>query len=610
MSDRDDSGQAWRTSPTDYLARRPATFSLGAPASRYVEMRDGVRLALDVYLPEGGAATADARFPTVVVFTPYYRRFKVTAPGAEPSPNIAIYRDFFVPRGYAVVTVDVRGCGASFGTRDCFRSPRERDDHREIADWIVAQPWASGVIGSTGISYLGAAACFLASTGHPAVKAIAPLFAVQDTYADHVFPGGIKCTTVTENYDALVSALDLDLRDKLAPYPYFNDPRYAGPQPVDDDADGKLVAAAVAEHRDSFRMRDLAPEFAFREEAASHDPGLHSGAFSPYWYLAQVPGRVNIYSVSGWYDGSAFVNGSIARFLSNPGADNRLLLGPWDHGARTNGSPWRDGGPQPQFPVLAEVLRFFDQHLAGMDTGIADEAPVHFHTVREEKWQAAASWPPHAASTRLHLAPEGALAAQAPAVATVAAFKASFSTGTGANSRFERLGALPVVDYYKDWNGREEGMLAFATAPFDRATELSGHVTVQLHVATSEHDGGVFVYLSEVEADGRSRYITEGALRLLHRAEGAPPASYPATWPWRSFRREHAKLMQPGVAETVRFALLPVSWQLQAGSRLRLAIAGGDADHFAQVTHGRPPRLAFTLGGSDASFVDLPLRAS
>ena len=86
-----------------------------------------------------------------------------------------------MPRGYAVVVVDVRGTGASFGTRDSFRSPREREDSREIADWIVAQPWSDGRIGSTGISYLGAAADFLASTGHPAVKAIAPLFAVWDT---------------------------------------------------------------------------------------------------------------------------------------------------------------------------------------------------------------------------------------------------------------------------------------------------------------------------------------------------------------------------------------------------------------------------------------------
>lgn len=604
MSDRDDCGQAWHVPPSEYLKQRPAVHAIGAPVSCYVGMQDGVRLAVDVYLPQG--TPEGQRLPTIVVLTPYYRRFKVTAPGAEPSPNVAIYRDFFVPRGYAVVTVDVRGCGASSGTRDCFRSPREREDHRQIADWIVAQRWSNGVLGATGISYLGAAACFLASTGHPAVKAVAPLFSVHDTYSDHVFPGGIKCTTVTENYDALVQALDLDLREKLAPYPYFNDARYGGPAPVDEDPDGVLLAAAIDEHHDSFKMRDLAPEFAFREEAASHDPTMHSGSFSPYWYLGQIPGKVNIYSVSGWYDGSAFANGSIARFLSNPGADNRLLLGPWDHGARANGSPWRDGPPQPQFSVLAEVLRFFDEHLAGMDTGLQREAPVHFHTVREEQWKSATTWPPHDAQTRMFLADGGKLSAQRPQQASTARHQVRFTTGTGTNTRFERLGALPVTEYYKDWQGREERMLTFVTDRFNSAMELSGHATVQLNVSTSEHDASVFVYLSEVDAQGRSWYITEGLLRLLHRVEAQAPESYKANWPYRSFRREHARHMQPNVPETVRFALLPVSWQLQAGHRLRFAITGADADHFAQVPHGRPPQLGFTLGGEDASFIDLP----
>jgi putative CocE/NonD family hydrolase len=574
-------------------------------------MGDGVRLAVDVYVPESDGARASAdqqRFPTVVILTPYYRRFKLSAPGADPSPNAAKYRDFFVPRGYAMVVVDVRGCGASFGTRDSFRSPRERDDYREIADWIVAQPWSSGVIGSTGISYLGAAACFLASTGHPAVKAVAPLFAVSDTYSDHVFPGGIMCTTITENYDDLVSALDLDQRDRLGRYPYFNDPRFAGPQPVDEDVDGLLVRAAVDAHRDSFKLRNLAPELAYREEAASHDPGLHSGACSPYWYLSQVPGKVAIYSISGWYDGSAFVNGSISRFLSNPGADNRLLLGPWDHGARTNGSPWR-AAADPEFPVLGEVLRFFDQHLAGMETGIADEAPIHFHTVREEKWQAAGQWPPHSAGSRFFLDAGGRLSPAMPRAQAESAYQVRFTTGTGLATRFERLGALAVPDYYDDWNGREDAMLAFTSAPFETDTELTGHVIVQLHLSTSEHDASVFAYLSEVDADGRSRYITEGALRLLHRATADCPAGYRTTWPFRSFKRADSKLMQPGVSETVRFALLPISWKLQRGGRLRLALAGTDADHFAQVPHGRPPKLRFTLGGGNASFIEVPTRS-
>jgi uncharacterized protein len=82
--------------------------------------------------------------PAILIFTPYYRRFALRADapaGTEASPGVARWRDLFVPRGYALVAVDVRGTGASFGTRDSFRSPRERDDYARIADWVVAQPF-------------------------------------------------------------------------------------------------------------------------------------------------------------------------------------------------------------------------------------------------------------------------------------------------------------------------------------------------------------------------------------------------------------------------------------------------------------------------------------
>lgn len=618
MPDRDDLGHAWRVTPGEYLSRRPATHAVPQPTSTYVTMRDGVRLAVDVYLPKTrddslprrreSELPARERFPTIVILTPYYRRFKLNGPGADPSPNAGRYRDMFVPRGYAMVVVDVRGTGASFGTRDSFRSPREVGDHREIADWIVAQPWSDGTIGSTGISYLGAAGCFLAGTGHPAVKAIAPLFAVHDTYADHVFPGGVMCTTVTANYDDLVMALDQDLRDRLGPYPYFNDPRFAGPQPVDEDRDGSLLAGAIDEHRDSFRLRDMAVEFAFREEATPHDPELHSGKCAPYWYLENARGKVAIYSISGWYDGSAFANAAIARYLTMAGPHDRLMLGPWDHGARTNGSPFRDTGPASQFPLLAEVLRFFDTHLAGMDTGLADEQPIHFHTVQDERWQAAAEWPPHAATSRWHLHAGNALVPSLPAAPATVGYRVRFTTSTGRSSRYERLGALAVTEYYADWAEREEDMLQFTSAPFDREMELTGHAVVNLHASTSERDGSVFAYLAEVDAAGRSRYITEGLLRMLHRKESPPPASYRARWPWRTFHREDAQVMEPGVPDTLRFALLPISWKVMRGSRLRLCIAGADGEHFVQVPHGRPPRFEITVGGAHGSFIELPLR--
>ena len=147
MSEKADN-DAWRVPPGAYLAKRPTEYRVGQPTSQYVEMRDGCRLAVDAYVPQSpdGASPAQA-FPTLVFFTPYYRRFKLRPGGTgEVNPNTGKFRDFFVPRGYAVVVVDARGTGASFGIRDSFRSPRERNDSSEIADSIVAQDWSDGTI--------------------------------------------------------------------------------------------------------------------------------------------------------------------------------------------------------------------------------------------------------------------------------------------------------------------------------------------------------------------------------------------------------------------------------------------------------------------------------
>jgi predicted acyl esterase len=64
--------------------------------------------------------------------------------------------------------------------------------------------------------------------------------------------------------------------------------------------------------------------------------------------------------------------------------------------------------------------------------------------------------------------------------------------------------------------------------------------------------------------------------------------------------------MPVGEPQLLRFALLPVAWRFARGSRLRLAIAGADADHFAQTPHGRPPLFTVSSGGEHASLLELP----
>lgn len=613
MSDRIESSSGWKVSPTVYFKQREAPFGISAqPSSEYIVMKDGVHLAADVYLPQDiGNATPPERVPTMLILTPYYRRWRTDGTVAEAASQVQRYRDLFVPRGYAVMIIDVRGTGASFGVRDALRSPNERNDYGEIAQWIVERSWSNGVIGSTGVSYVGAASCFLASTGHSAVKAIAPLFSVSDIYSEQLFPGGLLAKIWTQNYDDLMIALDHSRADLVRQFAYYKDPGLLGPQPVDADQDGSLLAQAIKEHLNNFKLNEMAPELAYRGESLLHDPSLSLATCSPYHYLNLTPSDVAIYSISGWFDGAGYANGAISRFLTRNNDRDRLLIGPWDHGARINGSPWR-AQIAPEFDLNAELLRFFDTHLMNLDTGFDDEAPVHYFNMHAEEWVAAQMWPPVAAKTEWRF-DEGALRPIALASASsdklgTRSYQVDFTTHTGRNTRSERLGAMDVETYYQDWQEREASMLSFDSAPLAAALPLEGHPVVTLAMSLSEGDASIFVYLSEVEADGTVRYITEGMLRALHRELSPCPDDYVTCWPFRDYTRKQAKRVPIGERHDYVIPLLPTAWTLAAGSRLRVSIAGADAIHYAGHPYGRPPVFEISIGDSaGASGILLPV---
>ena len=600
MSDTDRESPAWRQTPSAYLATRPAVGPVGRPTSLYVAMPDGCRLAVDVYQPP----EAPGRVPAMLILTPYYRRFALEAgapPGTEACPGLARWRDLFVPRGYALVAVDVRGTGASFGTRDSFRSPRERDDYSRIAEWVAAQPWSDGRIGATGISYVGAACDFLASSGNPAVRAIAPLSAVWDTYIDHYYPGGLLLNRLAQSYDALMVALDHDRRDLLGEFAYFKDPNLAGPAPVDDDPEGEARDAAVRQHIANFRMPAFIAEFRYHDDALPYDPEFTPASFSPLHYAHRVRSDVAVLSVSGWMDGAGYQNGAIARFLTLPNRDKHLLLGPWDHGARINVSPWRRA-ETPEFSLDGELLRFFDTYLMERQTGLSREAPVHYFAMHGEGWREAPQWPPAANTRRLFLGEGGALSPSPGSGADQVT--TDFGFGSGTHTRYGRLAAHDTRTYYDDWQAREARVPCYRSEPLDTDVELAGHAVLTLRLAASEPDAALHVFLSEEEPDGTVRYVTEGVLRALHRKLSASPPNYRASWPYHSCDRADAAPLVPGRPEDIVIALLPTAWRFGKGSRIRLAIAGADADHYGQVPHGRPPVFTLSRAGS---FLDLPL---
>ncbi len=606
MPDSDTNGQAWRVPPGDYLATRPHEFACPAkPFSLYVGMRDGCRLAVDVYLPRD--LPEGERLPAIAILTPYYRRCALApdAPaGVEDSPNAGRYRDFFVPRGYAVVVVDTRGSGASFGSRYAFRAPVERNDHYDIADWIVSQPWSAGRIGATGVSYVGATADFLASTGHPAVKAVVPTFSVWDTYGDHFYPGGVLLAAVASGYQDYMEALDRDLRDKVRGYAYFADPHLQGPAPVDGD-NGSLLRAALEEHAANFDMGEFLRRLEFRDSGLSYDPEFTSAAISPCTYADGIRPDVAYYCISGWFDGGGYMNGAINRFLTLARPQHRLLLGPWDHGARGNGSPYRSSAV-PEFPLLAETLRFFDRHLKGLDNGLDDEAAVHFFCMADEAWKAAGVWPPPASQLTLHLGSGNRLLREPEPTSGLDRHQVDFSRGTGRQTRFERVYLQPVETYYGDWHGRDGHMLTYTSPPLESDLELSGHAIGSIRLTCSEQDCTLLLYLEDVAPDGPCRYVTEGVLRGLHREVSEAPRNHKVVGPYHSLTKRDAALLEPGRAATFEMALLPTSWLFRRGHSIRLAIAGADRDHFIRIPDGRPP-LFEVLRGPEGSRVTLPV---
>lgn len=111
-------------------------------------MSDGVRLALDVFRPHA----VGERFPALVSVSPYTRQLQQTV--VPVGQNEAGITEFWVPRGYAHVVVDVRGTNDSEGSWDHW-GPREQRDLREIIEWVAEQPWCDGNVGMMGCSYFG-----------------------------------------------------------------------------------------------------------------------------------------------------------------------------------------------------------------------------------------------------------------------------------------------------------------------------------------------------------------------------------------------------------------------------------------------------------------------
>jgi putative CocE/NonD family hydrolase len=552
--------------------------------SVHVAMRDGVRLAVDLSLPRG--MPAGTRLPALVAATRYWRARELRWPFSVFIKEPDSARDFFTPRGWALLRVDMRGTGASFGMQPHPWPARDLEDLSDLADWVVAQDWSDGTLGAFGNSYQATTAAMLCATGHPGVRSALVRFTEYDVYADIAFPGGVPNEFILRNWSAANGALDANRLP--AGTPLLERLLVQGVKPVVPED----LPAAVADHALNGRVDSLLGSVVFRDDRAT-SLGVSLDEVSPMNRVAVRP----VDAWGSWFD-AATADAVIRRFVETD-TPVRGVIGPWNHGGKQH-----VGAKNPAFPLGAQMLEAL-AYLAKP----GEEKILHYWTVGEEAWQETRVWPPAGSSKHdLFLSGNGILAEAEPSTATVE-LRVDFAATTGTTNRWQtELDQRPVR--YAPLDGR----LSFTTAPLEAPVEITGYPKLTLALSSTHDDGAVFAYLEEIDSAGTISYLTEGMLRLMHRRYVvADPGAHTSTRTAKvgpasihTFTRQDALLLVPGETTVAIFMLQPISVLVRAGSRLRLSLAGADRDTFARLPAVGDPRMQILLGVGN-SVLEIPV---
>jgi len=379
-----------------------------------------------------------------------------------------------------------------------------------------------------------------------------------------------------------------------------------GVRPVDADANGSLVAAAVEARRDVPSVWESFRVLTYKDEPMPLWDGLSMDDWGIHSHAGEVESSGSaVYSWASWTDAGT-AQGVLHRFmtLSNP---QRAVIGAWSHGAREDASPFH---PE-EYPLepsnetqRVEDLCFYEEYLRGSGP------PVHelvYRTMGEDVWKRTSEWPlPESQGVTWYLAADGLLSPERPERRETDRYDVDFTHTTGTRNRWAtNNGAGDVV--YPDRSDADTKLLTYTSPPLDRDTEVTGAPVVTLRLSSSHEDGAVFVYLEDVTPDGRVLYIGEGQIRLLHRKLSQDPPPFVTAGPYHSYRRADAAPMTPGKVEEVVFAMLPTSVLFRAGHRIRIAIGGADADTFARIPGEGSPVWTVERGGDAPSYVTLPV---
>ena len=559
--------------PQRYKGYVEPQFKAVTQRSFYLTMRDGVKIAVQLVLPKD--LPASQKIPAILNMTRYWRAQQ----GGEPNA--------FIPaHGYATVFVDARGTGVSFGVWKAPFSQDEVKDYSEVVNWIVAQPWSNGKVGAIGNSYTGNTALWLASTMNPAVKAVIPRHYEFDLYAETPYPGGLLTDWLIKTWNEGNRQLDSNPGAKL----------------VDEDVDQKLYQEATKRRGENIDVYAAALKTTFRDDRAF---GYSLDELSLHSYSSQIEkSNVAINNWAGWFDASTA--GAIIKTFLTLKNYQRAVIGPWNHGASQNASPYQTPASKRAMQTY-EWLRFFDHYLKGIDTGLDQEKRLFYFTIGEERWKVTDKWP--VAGTRMtswYFNENNSLTTKAPIGKSAEdRYVINFDATTGAKNRWHTQVGGEVV--YPDRTEEDKKLLIYTSEPLDADIEITGHPVVSLFVTSTHTDGAFFVYLEEIDENGRVTYLTEGELRALHRRVSGEQSPTKLPVPYHSYLKKDAMPLVPGQIAELKFGLQPISVLVKKGHRLRVAIAGHDKDTFIRIPAEGTPAIAVQRNSRALSMIELPI---
>ncbi len=526
-----------------------------------IEMRDGVQLAYSVSVPADESGNpVEGSFPTVLTQTGYNIGI----------PFIPASNEYLVKRGYAHVSVDVRGTGSSGGSWDAF-GENEQADYGEVISWVAAQDFCDGNIGSWGASFMAITQLFTAAHQHPAHKAIFAIVPMGDAYRDIVVTGGQTNIGFIPLWMGLVTGLTI-----VPTANTFDDPPTAFQYLLND-----VINAGTG-----FQVPIIV------DAATGAGATQYDGEFwrirSPIEYADRI--RIPTFIVGGLND--IFQRGEPMLYEAlKHNARSKLLIGPWTHLGGSSG----EGLPRDDVPNLDRIaVQWFDQYLRGIDTR-ADEVPnVTQYLYGAEKYVTAQDWPhPKAQAERWYLRGDGSLTQEQPAADEGGSMVLQLPVNgicSGSSSQWTAglVGMIPLPCFTD--NMLNEALLetTFTTEPMTEDYYINGPIGADIWVSPDMAlDVGISVKVTLVSPEGASKEITNGILSARHRAVDPLKSRFldgEMIQPWHPYTEE-ALSPAPGIGEPIllNVEVFPTSFVVPAGYSLRLAIGASD------FPHGLPP---------------------